>query len=251
MRSFVRGVKYFCGKEYMEMDLFEMPDMAERGKKISREKKSRPSTAAQKAMNKKRAIRKLERLIKTNFSTGTGYFVTLTFDDQHLPASIQDAEKSMKRFLDRLNHRLKRKHLPNAKWIYVIESKNKGHRFHIHLIINKVISRDELEQLWGNGMANCQNLHMEKVEALSSYLNKEVHEPNQKRWHRSRNLKEPVVKKNDFKYSHRKLRELSGLTDCPDVFEKECPGYTLIEAKSTFNEFTGWNIVAKFKKKEG
>ena len=33
MKSFVREKKIFCGKEYFELDLFEMADMRERGKR--------------------------------------------------------------------------------------------------------------------------------------------------------------------------------------------------------------------------
>lgn len=54
--GFVRNVKYFCGKRYFETDLFEVPDMGKRGKKM-REKKVNLSSPDQVRRNKKKALR--------------------------------------------------------------------------------------------------------------------------------------------------------------------------------------------------
>ena len=66
----------------------------------------------------------------------------------------------------------------------------------------------------------------------------------------SRNLENPKVTKTDWAFTHRKLEELAGQTDCRDVWEKLYPGYEFIEASSTFNELTGWHITVKMTRRD-
>lgn len=65
--GFVRNIKYYCGREYFETDLFELADMRERGRKI-RKPRTEKSSVDQKRRNKKRAERKLLQEIMTNFT---------------------------------------------------------------------------------------------------------------------------------------------------------------------------------------
>ena len=51
-KSFVREKKIFCGKEYIEMDLFEMADMRQRGRK----ERGRRSSSKQIKQNDKNAV---------------------------------------------------------------------------------------------------------------------------------------------------------------------------------------------------
>ena len=83
--GFVRNVKYFCGKRYFETDLFEVPDMGKRGKKM-REKKVNLSSPDQVRRNKKKALRTFCQKVKTNF-TGDDVYLTLTYDTLHKRSS--------------------------------------------------------------------------------------------------------------------------------------------------------------------
>ena len=41
--GFVRNIKYYCGREYFETDLFELADMRERGRKIRKPRTEKSS----------------------------------------------------------------------------------------------------------------------------------------------------------------------------------------------------------------
>ena len=80
--GFVRNVKYFCGKRYFETDLFEVPDMGKRGKKM-REKKALKQ-------NKAKFYKKLTQIgrlgMKCTFVCFSDYF--LTAHQAHLNHSV-------------------------------------------------------------------------------------------------------------------------------------------------------------------
>lgn len=243
-----REVKYFCGKEYVEVDLFEI-SAKERGKKM-REPKRNPSTENQVKENKKRRLRKLIRLVHSNF-TSDDYYLTLTCDPEHMPADKKEAQQKMRNFLRRVNRRLKRDGQTPARYIATIETGKKGTNFHYHFIISCALSRNELEDIWGQGLANASRLQLEKVMLLCAYLLKEVREPNEKSWHCSRNLTKPVVRKNDWKYSHRQLENMAKNTEDWEMWEKLYPGYEYIEASSAYHEERGWYVTLRMRKKKG
>ena len=250
--GFVRNIKYFCGKEYFETDLFELTDMRERGRKI-RKPKTEKSSADQKRRNKKRAERKLLQEIMTNF-TKADIFQTLTFDADHQPVNEKEANKEFHNYIRRLNRRRKKIGLPPAKYKGVLEKKSG--KYHFHVVISGGLSRDEMEEIWGRGLANARRLRIydkDIMQKLVKYLLKQSRDEEKfkSRIISSRNLEKPKVTKTDWRFSHRKLVELAGLTDCAEVWEELYPGYAFIEAESTFNELTGWHITVKMSKKEG
>lgn len=104
--GFVRNVKYFCGKRYFETDLFEVPDMGKRGKKM-REKKVNLSSPDQVRRNKKKALRTFCQKVKTNF-TGDDVYLTLTYDTLHKRDNVKNAKKDFHNFIKRVNRRRKK-----------------------------------------------------------------------------------------------------------------------------------------------
>ena len=98
------------------------------------------------------------------------------------------------------------------------------------------------------GMINVDKLQPDEfgLQALALYLTKGL--TGKKKWHPSVNLKKPVVKKNDYKYSRRKLIELSQLTDCNSVWQKLYSGYLLTEASAVYTEERGWVIHVKMRR---
>lgn len=244
--GFVRNVKYFCGKEYFETDLFEMPDMSARGKRL-REKKINLSSPDQVRRNKNKALRTFRQKVRTNF-TRNDIYLTLTYSLKNRPDCVKSAKNDFKNFIRRLNRRRKKAGLEAVKYMGTLE--RKGENYHFHLVISGDMDRDELERIWGKGLSNASRLRIddeEIMQKLCQYILKESR--NKERYENSyicsRNLENPKVTKNDWAFSHRKLEELAGLTDCREVWEATYPGYEFIEATSTFNSMTGWHITVK------
>ena len=263
MKTFVREKKIFCGKTYMEMDLFEMADMRERGRK-DREKKS---TMKQIRQNEKNARRYFIQIVNTNFSHGD-YCVHATYNRKHMPASVEEAERNVQNYVRRIKNRRRKLGIAAAmKYIIVTEYRTKADgtptRIHHHIIMDGAMDRDEVGSLWRDrrrkgekqgapiGTINVDRLQPDEfgLEALARYLTKGL--TGQKRWHPSQNLEKPIIRKNDYNFSRRKLIQLAGMTDCPDVWQKLYPGYLLTQAQATYSDEAGWHITVKMRKDTG
>ena len=260
MKSFVREKKIFCGKEYFELDLFEMADMRERGRK----EKGKKSSLKQIKQNEKNARRYFTQLVNTNFGKND-YCIHATYKRAHMPETVEEAEANVKKYIRRIKNRRNRLGIEAPlKYIIVTEYRTKEDgsptRIHHHIIMDGAMDRDEISELWRDrrkkgekqgatiGVVNVDRLQPDEygLEALARYLTKGL--TGKKRWHPSKNLEKPIVKKNDYKFSRRKLVELSGMTDCPDIWEKLYPGYTLTEAKSAYSDEAGWHITVKMRR---
>ena len=260
MKSFVREKKIFCGKEYFELDLFEMADMRERGRK----EKGKKSSLKQIKQNEKNARRYFTQLVNTNFGKND-YCIHATYNRAHMPETVEEAEANVKKYIRRIKNRRNRLGIEAPlKYIIVTEYRTKEDgsptRIHHHIIMDGAMDRDEISELWRDrrkkgekqgatiGVVNVDRLQPDEygLEALARYLTKGL--TGKKRWHPSKNLEKPIVKKNDYKFSRRKLVELSGMTDCPDIWEKLYPGYTLTEAKSSYSDEAGWHITVKMRR---
>ena len=100
--------------------------------------KSRISTAARQKINHRAAWQKLELLLAANFSRSDG-FCTLTYDEEHLPGTVEEAAAYMRRFLRRLRTACRRAGR-ELRYIYVTESMGDAPgepgRLHHHIIAN-------------------------------------------------------------------------------------------------------------------
>ena len=87
---------------------------------------------------------------------------------------------------------------------------------------------EELEQIWGQGYANADNLQPDEngLEAIARYITKQ--QKNRRKWARSRNLTMPKVRTSDTKVSNARVRRLA--VDFPnsakEIMEKLYPQYT-------------------------
>ena len=101
----------------------------------------RKSKKAQKNLNDRNSRKQFIRLINSNF-TKDDYIMHLTYSNENLPPSIEDAEKEVYKLIRKINYRRKKKKLQNAKYIYVTEyDPQKKIRVHHHLIIEGGIDR--------------------------------------------------------------------------------------------------------------
>ena len=254
--GFVREIKYYCGKEYFECDIFEMADMRQRGKKF-RVQKINESSDKQKKQNKKNALKKFNRKVHTNF-TRRDLYMTFTFDREHMPADKKEAKKEFHNFIKRVNRRRKKKGMQSVKYMGSMEEKTRqdgSHSYHFHFIISGGISREEMEDIWGKGLCNASRLRMDDKELiirLCQYIMKESanKKKNENTYICSRNLKDPIVKKNDYRISHRQLENLSRQTESSEVWETMYPGYEFLEARAGYSDEAGWHVMVRMKRRE-
>lgn len=263
MKSYVREKKIYCGN-YLEVDIYGYTDnQLKYNRSGRRSKRIKVTIPKQRNLNDKNARRYLTQLANSNF-TEDDLHITATYKKTTLPKSIEEAEKNVTNYLRRINYARKKKGLASAKYIIVSEYKTgkddeKPIRIHHHIIIDKGLSRDELEDLWSYkknkrkqsiGFCNTDRLQPEGngLEALCKYLTKN---PNgKKRWRSSQSLIKPFYRTNDHKYSKRQLETLATKERDKEYWKKKYKGYSLIENEGAvvteYNEITGWSVYLKF-----
>lgn len=145
----------------------------------ARAQKQKASTAAREKLNARTSFQKLERTLAANFDDGD-LFVTLTYDDKHLPDSRDKAVRKIRSFLSRLR-KDRAERGEDIHYIYVTEGACPGGRLHHHLVINSTgDDLEEIRQLWIYG----DNVELRRLafhrdytyEDLASYLTKEPRE---------------------------------------------------------------------------
>lgn len=154
----------------------------------------------QRKNNQRRAERRAAMLIEYNFNDGD-MFLTLTFDDKHLPENTDAAKHSANLFLRRLKYRYD-KQKEELKYIQAVEYKNK--RIHFHILVNRIngITDADIQKIWKNGLVKNTSIRYnsdyEDYTKLAAYIIKETSKTFNsegrvfgKRWTASRNLKLP------------------------------------------------------------
>lgn len=237
-RKVYREKKIYSG-DILEVEIYPI-DISRR--KESRAKKEKLSVPKQRNINDKNAKKHLIRLINSNF-TDEDLAVHLTYTEKTLPKSEEQAKKDVSNFIRRVKYHIKKHSLPELKYIAVVEykesdDKKKSVRMHHHLVMNGVIDRDILEDLWGNGRANADRLKSDEYgyEGLARYITKDPR--GSKRWTQSRNLKQPEVSVNDHRFSKRKIEDISRNSEDKQQFYKLYPDYILNDCKVSFNDVT-------------
>ena len=190
----------------------------------------------QKNLNDKNARKYLQRLINANFGDHD-IWMTLTYDDEHMPESIERAQKNMNYYFKKVNRRRKKKGLNNAKYVYVTECSS---RCHHHVIIDGDLSMDELEEMWPYGRRNNTrriSKSSDDLTGLARYLAKDP--KGKKRWSSSRNLKKPEVRKN-----HQiTMRRISKIAEDDETLKnyirKKYPDSEFFEVRRCINSFNG------------
>lgn len=100
-----------------------------------RQAKRKISTEAQQRMNAKYSWEKLELMLAANFQAGD-LFVTLTFDDDHLPGDRKRTAALLKKFRKDLAE-IRKARGEELRMIWAIESVHGAGRWHIHLVVNE------------------------------------------------------------------------------------------------------------------
>lgn len=191
---------------------------------------SKESRLAQIKLNWKSTVKNAVRLINTNFKQND-YFVTLTYKDGYLP-NEERAKKDIKNYIARLRRYIRKNKLPELKYMYSIEfiaederGRTKKIRVHHHIIMNSVIPRELVEDIWGQGRADAKRLQADEFgfEGVARYITKKckLHQCNEedqtedgikkfeKTWVSSTNLKKPTVNKATTKLTRRKAENVA------------------------------------------
>lgn len=269
MKTVQRERRYVCGQtkqnaQYQEVEIYTVGT-----DKKSREREKEKSTPIPfrgknpekwDGHNAKRSRKWFCRLLATNF-TEQDTHTSLTYTDEFLPETEEQADRDISNFMRRLRAKCKKQGLPPPEAITVTEHQDedpntgqKAVRFHHHIILKCQLSRDEIESCWHRkkkrmGTANADRLQMDKgsLEALANYLMK--YPKRKHRWRRTKGIVDPILPRpNDSKYSRRGIQKIAtdpALLHDRDFWAKKYPGWELIEAQAEHNEYWGWSIILK------
>ena len=184
-----------------------------------------------------------EKRIHANFDN-RDLIVSLSYDAANLPNSEEAAIRDRNNYIRRIKNFRKRNGLDELKYIAVLEyreatdDKRTKTRIHHHIIISGM-DRDKAEELWGKGTANANRMQANELgfEELANYLSKDPR--GKKRWSQSKNIVIPLPKINDYKYSNKKLYELSQNQGEREIFEKLYHRFIYTGHDVVFNDVDG------------
>lgn len=250
----VREKKFLCGKYYMDVAIYNIPENYKIKK--YRNKRRTISSPQQKNLNDKRSRRYFRQLVHTNFAK-SGYHLTLTYGDENLPPNLEDAKRLTDNYIRRLRTRVNKLEDKTFKYIIIDEYSETG-RIHHHIILDCRLNRDEIETCWKLGRTSCDILQPNEkgLTELCCYLQKAQEDKpikNSKcvrRWRASKNLKKPMEIINDNKYNRKKLHRFVIDMENNMLWEKQYPNWSVIEITAEANEYLGYSIYVKFRKKE-
>ena len=206
-----------------------------------RQAKRQASSEAQRRMNQIYSYQKLELMLAVNFPTpGSGQVVTLTYDEDHLPADRAGVQKDWRNCLRRLRQERTAAQLPAPVAFWAIEVLTSLHnRWHIHAVIDST-GRDleQLQRAWPYGRIEMEALRVDAEknhESLARYMTKESREcqdygskPGLRSWSCTRNAKKPET----------------DVVTVPDDYELDPPdGCTVLLDESRSTVYASWRVL--------
>ena len=196
--------------------------------------KVHPTPEAVRIVNTRNSRKKFERLAECNFKPGRDHFLTLTYANA-APEDEETCRRDLRNYLKRVNRARKKAGMDKAKCIGVIETGKSG-RLHHHLLIEGGLSRDEMEQLWGHGYANCDRIQQDRhgLTALTKYMTKcfeGKRESGRHRYFYTRNLRQPKVTESKSRISRRQAERIREDADVQGeiILRKMYPGKMIEE----------------------
>lgn len=159
-----------------------------------RGEKRRASGSWQAKLNRLKSSEKLEQLIYCNFGPGD-WFLTLTYRDGCLPARRARVMEDVRAFRRRLSELRRQRGAPLC-YIYTMEHKSSGGRWHVHMVLRGTGPADlqEIRESWRKGHVHAQRFELGQGEALAAYLAKEAPDyVGEHPWIASRGLRRPKV----------------------------------------------------------
>lgn len=223
--------------------------------KILTEDQIKKQKLAQWNLNEKNSRKMCERTINENFGD-RDIWATLTYTDDQIPETMEEADRNMQNYIRRLNYRRKKQGLQNARYVYVTEFGDNG-RCHHHIVLDGDITMDEVEETWKKGRRN-EVRRLSKDEngliGLGKYITKEKKGKGQKKWSASKGLRKPKEKVNHYKFRKKDVEEIIQNHNCVEEkllhwYGKE--GYIFTSCAVKYNDFNGrYYIYARMRKPE-
>ena len=212
-----------------------------------RRAKSRVTREAQKRANDERSRLHLIQLVESNF---TEKDVSLTLSYEGTPPEPARVDKDIRNFIARVKRARAKAGLPDLKYIYAIGGDEmpaagySGKRPHIHMIMNGGVGRDELEAIWGKGIANADRLQPrdEGLGGIAVYFTRQKQDRPEKagvrKWRGSRNLKQPIPKGRDVRLANSRVKRIAHdfRNEAKEVMEKLYPGYKLQDCQVRYSD---------------
>jgi hypothetical protein len=217
-------------------------------KRSIREKRRRESRVAQQKLNNRNAVKRVIRLINTNFDN-SDIWATFTYSDDMLPSSEDQAKKDMQNYIRRLKRYIEKEKLDSLKYIYVTEYQE-GKRIHHHIVMN-FKDRDTAERIWKNG-GRTQTRRLQPddygLEGLARYITKDS--KGSKRYTCSKNLEKPRIYEAYSKFSKRRAEKIAVNPDgAKELFEKIYKDYIFNDIDIKYSEFvSGCYIYVRLRK---
>lgn len=274
MKTYQRERRYLCGKnsreaQYQEVEIYPLPSRDSRSRELDQENSTPPAfrgtPPAQAAHNAKTARRWFHRLAVTNF-TKEDTHTTLTYAADKRPDSPEKAWRDFRNFMRHIREKSKAAGLDKPECLAVMEwqeaapdAGQKAVAPHFHVLLRCGLSRDAIESCWHRkgtrlGRANADRLQLDKgsLEALANYMMKH---PNRKhRYYRSRGIRNPVMPPpRDGRYTRRQIERLAtnnALLQDAAYWARRYPGWELNEATAQYNDFLGWSISLKMRRRK-
>ena len=224
--------------EYLDADIYPVLSWP-----YAREAKQRRKTPEQmRKANFAHAFRYAVQLLNANFGEGD-LKCDLTCAHE---CTYRDFLRVKRNFMDRLRARFRAAGVPMA-YFGIMESTNGGKRHHIHMVLRGgVLTRNEVEDLWGQGTANADRVqvqYQEKgLEGFARYItqHKDTQEKLMRRkWFASKGLKKPRPTYSDRRFSRAAAARIEKAVreDAAREFEKRYPGYMLIDYQVHYSDF--------------
>ena len=194
------------------------------------------------ATNTRNARKKLARLINSNFGAGD-LLCHLTMSEL---CTEEDMRRIVKNYISRLRTAYRRRG-SELKYVYVIEETGAEDkkRYHLHMVLNGgVMSRDEVEEKWGHGLARVDRAQTQEkaLTGFAMYITQRKSTQEKllkRRWACSKGLKQPQITVSSHRFSRRGAEKLAkAVADgARTVFERQYPGYRLVEYSVRYSDF--------------
>lgn len=238
----IYATKEIRSGDQLELEIYPEYTRQQAGR-IPTEAMRQRNRKARQNLNERNSRKMCERVINCNFSN-KDIWATFTYDEDHVPVSMEEASRNMQNYIRRLNSRRKKQGLPNVRYVYTTEVSEKG-RYHHHIVMDGDMSLDEVEDTWTKGSRN-QVRRLRKdddgLTGMAMYITKEKKGKGQKKWTSSRGLKKPEEKKNHYKFTKKDVQMAAVYAD--SLREKMDrwygpEGYAFSSVRVTYNKVNG------------
>lgn len=197
------------------------------------------TSKAQKELNRKRSMLRLQYLANCNFGEGDVMLTPTAFAVD--PREGEDPDKAARRvaqsFVTKLRRAWKSKGR-ELKYLYTIErteSGAHGRRYHLHMLLNSHgFDRDWVESLWTRTQCNTKRYQEseEFFSGLAAYLNPKSKKEGQEKagrkyWAGSKNLEEPKITRAYHKFTVAKIERIARSLEIEarEILESAYPEY--------------------------